>query len=64
MYRNRSNHRNMIEKMLAVNYQEAPPQQKEAQSQGQGQIKDRDAQFFRKRNIFKLYKFIRENQRM
>jgi hypothetical protein len=55
MYRNRNNHRNMIEKMLAHNSpKEQPPGQQQGQA-GQG----RDAQFFRKRNILKLYQFIR-----
>jgi hypothetical protein len=58
MYRNRNNHRNMIEKMLALNYQEAPPKEGQSQSQPQGG-QGRDARFFRKQHILKLYQFIR-----
>jgi hypothetical protein len=48
--------------MLAINCQEKEPQQAQSQVGERGQ--GRDAVFFRRRNIFKLYQFIRENQRM
>lgn len=58
MYRNRSNHRTMIEKMLQhKNVQEVVPK-------GEERKEKRDAQFWRKKNIFKFYQFIRENQKI
>lgn len=49
MYRNRSNHRTMIEKMLQhKNIQEVVPKTEEKKEK-------RDAQFWRKKNILKLY---------
>lgn len=60
MYRNRSNHRSMIEKMLQhKNVQEIVPKEDKQEKK-----EKKDAQFWRKKNIFKFYQFVRETQKI
>lgn len=60
MYRNRSNHRSMIEKMLQhKNVQEIVPREEKSERK-----EKKDAQFWRKKHIFKFYQFVRETQKI
>jgi hypothetical protein len=60
MYRNRSNHRSMIEKMLQhKNVQEIVPKEDKQEKK-----EKKDVQFWRKKNIFKFYQFVRETQKI